>query len=1752
MSRNVGNRRGLANGNGLANGTPKDARSGAAPSRGLTNGLGSGLTNGIGKGFANGNGAPKGLANGMCKGLTNGNGLAQGSGLTNGLGRTNGLAGAGRANGLTNGMGALPGLTNGMGCTNGLTNGLGRTSGLPGQHKFNMLGIQDIMRKRFSVFLVIILVVTLAVSYVVLLPPPTPAKFVDIDGAFGDWGSKVVYSDTTAATDASLDIVDFSVATEKEVVYGYLKTRGNLQYKDAIERYLLFVDSDKTDTTGYIAGDIGADYVIEAYGWRSSPWTVQASRFSGSDQRNWSAFRTIGTGMGRSSGSELEFAANVGAVINPGNYYARFATASENATGEICTPKVDGDNGALVVTQAPLDSAGIVSANNLLALTLRASGKDVTVNGMRIASSGVAETSVSGLTAGMQVRAGTSASMTVTADMSNIVLGTLVRASVATVSSSGSASVAGYGLAAYAQGAPANIAIDGAFADWGGVPKYTENAVACPNPDIDVTEHAATTSQGNFYAYVGFSPSGQVFGGMVSPVKRVRSAGGGGSGTVTPGAAVLPRTAGEDLTRIYIDAVPGGQWISGVQADYCLEVKGTGGKITSRQLLSYPGMGPIGVAQAGSGAHQLEAGVPFSMIGNPSGNASIYIETTDWTQRKDTTTFQPVVGAVRGGTRGVLDPSWGDETTNTAVCTAVNAQSDPQLVPDGQGGTIMTWSDNRSGTFNHIYAQRANATGSPQWTSNGIAICTATGSQYNPTLIPDGQGGAIITWHDGRNGYYDIYAQLVNATGVINWTLDGIAICTATDTQYYPKIIPDGQGGAIITWGDNHLGFWNIYTQRVNASGLTQWIVNGVATCNDANGQYNPNLIPDGQGGAIITWQDIRNGNHDIYAQHVNATGIAQWAANGIIICTATNNQYYPKIISDGQGGAIITWEDYRAGVINNDIYAQRVSVLGAIQWTENGTAICTAVNGQYNPQLVPDGQGGAIIAWEDWRGNGDIYAQRVNATGVMQWTDNGTGICTAVNLQGYQRIVPDGQGGAIITWEDFRNGGNSDIYAQRVNINGVPLWAENEISVSTASGNQRIPRITIDNRWLSGNQQAQSPEQSKTANELKGIIILWLDQRNSATTDWDIYAQAIIEDGKEFVESHSLHPDWGDAATNTAVSTATGNQQASAAVPDGQGGAIVAWQDLRAGNVDIYAQRMTAGGQALWTAGGVAICTEGSDQLLPVLVCDGQGGAIIAWMDLRGDGEIYAQRVNATGEVLWAANGAAVCTAPNDQNTPQIVPDGQGGAIIAWDDWRNGVNYSVFAQRANSSGAMLWTADGVPVGDADNDQYSQQAVQDGQGGAIIVWEDYRSDPANAISDIYAQRVDPSGSSQWTANGMPVCAQSDTQFSPRVLQDGAGGAIIAWQDTRGGGSHAFAQRIDSSGAANWTADGIQVCANPGNQYYPELSPDGKGGAIVVWQDGRDGTNSVFAQNIDGEGNVLVPSGIGICDATGNQERPQAVPDGDGGALIAFNDATNGRICLQHINSTGAIEWDAAGMPLLVTSSPVDTSYTPQVVIDGQGGAIVLWHDLRNTLDYDLYAQRVSLTQSTVVINEAMFDPTSGDDWFEIYNPAAVTYDISGWKLIDGTDLAVYTYPAATALIAGGYSKVDAGSSLGADDYLALVDANGTIRDFVAWGTSEPSGAYYQLAVNSSNWPGGAGRYVDTTGFVQGNTIGRDMSSNDTNAKADWEITCGINADQPTPNARNIGSIPEFQAMALPIVLIVVPLAIAWRRRRGRP
>lgn len=454
------------------------------------------------------------------------------------------------------------------------------------------------------------------------------------------------------------------------------------------------------------------------------------------------------------------------------------------------------------------------------------------------------------------------------------------------------------------------------------------------------------------------------------------------------------------------------------------------------------------------------------------------------------------------------------------------------------------------------------------WLSLGNPVCTVGQPQRTTAIAPDGASGAVIAWEDNRNGLRDIYAQRIDSTGAVLWTLDGVAVCTATGNQSDPvATFGHNLGGATIFWTDQRDDATRgaeIYGQRLSGEGVPQWATNGVAmSTDDEQNEVSPVAIVDGKGGFtelpgyIVAYGLLERFNHlntAVAVQHVNTAGADLWTAaqsGGVRLCSNVESASAPRITSDGVGtqvtgrGAVAVWSDERGGKGNRNIYARRVSSSGVPQWAANGVAVCDTAGNQENPDIVHVGGGNVIAVWRDRRGTDEnIYAQKLNSSGVAQWPQHGRPVCLASGLQTSSRVVEDGAGGAIVTWADSRSG-VSRIFAQHIDANGASLWLGDGIPMTSPTGAaQTIPAIISAGG---------------------GAIVIWIDARNGNN---DIYAQRVDANGNLL---------WGDGGV--AVCIASGTQTEHVLISDGTFGGLAAWADFRSGNFDIYANRIFPSG---------------------------------------------------------------------------------------------------------------------------------------------------------------------------------------------------------------------------------------------------------------------------------------------------------------------------------------------------------------------------------------------------------------------------------------------------------------------------------------------------------------------------------------------------------------------------------------------
>lgn len=420
---------------------------------------------------------------------------------------------------------------------------------------------------------------------------------------------------------------------------------------------------------------------------------------------------------------------------------------------------------------------------------------------------------------------------------------------------------------------------------------------------------------------------------------------------------------------------------------------------------------------------------------------------------------------------------------------------------------------------------------------------------------------------------------------------------------------------------------------------------------------------------------------------------------------------------------------------------------------------------------------------------------------------------------------------------------------------------------------------------------------------------------------------------------------------------------------PDGFGGAYIVWREYNSStDYNIMANRVSKTGALSWSSPGLVVCNASGIQHLPAITTDNANGLIIAWEDQRSDaGNVYAQRLTTAGSLAWTANGAAICTASGQQGAPVIAADGSGGGLISWNDGLSNTNIS--AQRVNGSGSTQWTTNGVPVCNAADFQFVSGIVGDGSGGAWILWDDARNGGTNY--DVFIQHLNSSGSALLTSNGVAAASGAGNQWESRLVTDGAGGAVAVWQNgSLSQNANILLTRVFSNGFVNAPSG---ICVASGDQIQPRVSSDGAGNCLITWNDRRTSVSEVYGIRVDASG-AYGPGWItnGVAIATGSifRSRPLVISDLQGGMFVAWEEDLGSTNAIRAARVTSAVQvnpaegWASDGA---IVGRGSGIAEKAAIVRDPSGGTYAGWSDTRTGAG-DIYLQH---------LNEAGF---VHDDW----------------------------------------------------------------------------------------------------------------------------------------------------------------------------
>jgi Bacterial Ig-like domain len=354
--------------------------------------------------------------------------------------------------------------------------------------------------------------------------------------------------------------------------------------------------------------------------------------------------------------------------------------------------------------------------------------------------------------------------------------------------------------------------------------------------------------------------------------------------------------------------------------------------------------------------------------------------------------------------------AWG---TAALIETGTGQVFDPQISVDANGNAIAVWRQTDSGasSISSVLANRYSAA-SGTW---GIAVLLENGanSAGSPKIVIDSQGNAIVVWLQFDGAFSSVYANHYNATS--NTWGSAVLIETGAVDVYDIDITIDTSGNALAVWEQNDsagiIGLQDIYANRYNASNKT-W---GTATLVEAGaGSKNGariQLAADSNGNATLAWlQETASFNIvAVYAKHYSTIGNI-WGAK-TLISTGVGAANFPDIAVDKNGNAMVVWQQFNTNI---DIYANRYNV------TSNSWGTATLIEGNAGsatePHLGIDTSGNALVVWHQLIGAYDnVYFNRYNAANNTWGTAALVVAANTTTSIGGVEIAVDGPGNALV-----------------------------------------------------------------------------------------------------------------------------------------------------------------------------------------------------------------------------------------------------------------------------------------------------------------------------------------------------------------------------------------------------------------------------------------------------------------------------------------------------------------------------------------------------------------------------------------------------------------------------------------------------------------------------------------------------------------------------------------------------------------
>ena len=364
------------------------------------------------------------------------------------------------------------------------------------------------------------------------------------------------------------------------------------------------------------------------------------------------------------------------------------------------------------------------------------------------------------------------------------------------------------------------------------------------------------------------------------------------------------------------------------------------------------------------------------------------------------------------------------------------------------------------------------------------------------------------------------------------------------------------------------------------------------------------------------------------------------------------------------------------------------------------------------------------------------------------------------------------------------------------------------------------------------------------------------------------------------------------------------------------------------------------------------------NDQVRPRLILGPKGEVLRLWQR-KGD-----DRAGGGAVTLEASSGDTWQTivelrSPDKGVTfrdPDLAvsPSNELAVIYRW--WRTSPRAKQLRLARSDDGGKTWSRPEQPI-DTSGQAFDPNAVWGGGKTLVVVWADERR--GGKVFDVYARRS-PDGGMTWgpeqLLSDFPEKLPSDAFARPRIIGDGQDRYWVVWMGIKNGRSSLYMNR-SVDGGRKWT-NPVALTGESQSVLGRNLHRAGER-MLLVWQDVRTGRDRLYAVT-SSDGGVTWTPPARVDHLPDSSEVPVTSPsvllNADGEALVAWQDARNGREDIFLARSTDAGRtWGPEDQRMDADEPGTALSRFPSLARAKDGRVALAWDDDRAGLE-DIYVR----------------------------------------------------------------------------------------------------------------------------------------------------------------------------------------------------